>query len=39
MVYGKDILVDPIDNPIDVSRRQTKDVATFKKDTQYAHNR
>jgi NADH-quinone oxidoreductase subunit I len=37
-IYGKDKLVDPIDKPIDVSVRETADVAAFKKDKDYAHN-
>ena len=38
MVYGKDILVEPLDNRVDVSVRQTKEVAEFKKHKEYAHN-
>jgi NADH-quinone oxidoreductase subunit I len=37
-IYGKDKLVDPIDKPIDVSVRETADVAAFKKDKAFAHN-
>jgi NADH-quinone oxidoreductase subunit I len=37
-VYGKDKLVDPINNPIDVSVRETAEVAEFKKDKHYGHN-
>ncbi len=37
-IYGKDKLVDPIDKPIDVSVRETAEVAAFKKDKEYAHN-
>ena len=39
MVYGKDILVESTESPIDVTRRQTNDVIEFKTDTHYAHNR
>ncbi|HTB32737.1 MAG TPA: NADH-quinone oxidoreductase subunit NuoI [Bacteroidia bacterium] len=38
-VFGKDILVDPIDKPIDVSVRETKETRDFKKNPQYAHNK
>lgn len=40
MVFGKDILVDPIDpsKRIDVSKRQTKETLEFKKHKEYAHN-
>lgn len=38
-VYGKDVLVDPIDNPIDVSIRETKQVIEFKKNKHIKHNR
>lgn len=38
-VYGKDKLVEKIDQRIDVSGRQTKEVAAFKKHTEYSHNR
>lgn len=39
-VYGKDILVDPIEKSkrIDVSKRQTKAVLEFKTHGEYAHN-
>jgi NADH-quinone oxidoreductase subunit I len=39
-VYGKDILVEPMDKDkrIDVSARQTKEVAEFKKHPEFAHN-
>lgn len=37
-IYGKDILVEPIDHPIDVSRRQTPEVLEFKKNPIYKHN-
>ena len=38
MVYGKDKLVEDINHPIDLSYRQTKAVAEFKKDKTKAHN-
>ncbi len=38
MVYGKDILVEPVGAPIDVSVRQTKEVAEFKKHKEFGHN-
>jgi NADH-quinone oxidoreductase subunit I len=38
LVFGKDKLVEPVDNPIDVSKRQTKEVLEFKKHKEYAHN-
>ena len=38
-VYGKDKLVESVNNPIDVSKRQTKEVAAFKKHKEYQHNR
>lgn len=39
-VYGKDVLVEPMDKDkrIDVSVRQTKEVAEFKKHPEFAHN-
>lgn len=37
-VFGKDILVESVDNPIDLSDRQTPEVKEFKKQKQYAHN-
>ena len=37
-VYGKDKLVEPVDHPIDVSVRQTKEVKEFKTHKGYAHN-
>ena len=37
-VYGKDKLVEDINHPIDLSYRQTKAVAEFKKDKTKAHN-
>jgi len=38
-IYGKDKLVEKMENPIDVSERQTKDVLEFKKDKNLQHNR
>ncbi|MEZ5026805.1 MAG: NADH-quinone oxidoreductase subunit I [Chitinophagales bacterium] len=38
MVYGKDILVESMENRIDVSKRQTKEVLEFKKDKWHIHN-
>jgi NADH-quinone oxidoreductase subunit I len=37
-IYGKDILVESIDKPIDVTKRQTPEVLEFKKDTKHKHN-
>ena len=31
-IYGKDKLVEPIDAPVDISKRQTPAVLNFKKD-------
>lgn len=38
-VFGKDKLVESVDNRIDVSKRQTPDVIEFKKLKQYSHNK
>ncbi|MBL0129440.1 MAG: NADH-quinone oxidoreductase subunit I [Flavobacteriales bacterium] len=40
-VFGKDELVEPMDptKRVDVSKRQTPDVITFKQENRYAHNR
>jgi NADH-quinone oxidoreductase subunit I len=38
-VYGKDKLVEGVDQRIDVTRRQTGDVAAFKQDKSLQHNR
>jgi NADH-quinone oxidoreductase subunit I len=38
LVYGKDVLVEPKDKPIDLSKRQTAEVKSFKKEKEYAHN-
>lgn len=37
-LYGKDKLVESIDNPIDVSKRQTEGVKEFKQHKEFAHN-
>src|SRR5205085_376926 len=37
-IYGKDKLVESVDKPIDVSKRQTKEVLEFKKDKSLQHN-
>jgi NADH-quinone oxidoreductase subunit I len=38
-IYGKDKLVETMDNPIDVSKRQTPAVLAFKKEKKHKHNR
>lgn len=38
-VYGKDKLVEPIDQRVDVTKRQTPAVLEFKKDKKHKHNR
>jgi len=38
-VYGKDILVEPMDLRVDISARQTSAVHDFKKNKAFAHNR
>ena len=40
-IYGKDMLVEPIDTAlrVDVSARQTENLLKFKKNKQFAHNR
>ena len=38
-IYGKDKLVETMDHRIDVSKRQTTEVADFKKNKRYQHNR
>ena len=38
-LYGKDILVEPLDKLVDVIKRQTDAVAEFKKNTKFAHNK
>lgn len=37
-IYGKDRLVETLENRIDVSKRQTAEVLEFKKDKNYSHN-
>lgn len=37
-VYGKDKLVEPAGQPVDVTRRQTRPVLEFKKDSRHYHN-
>jgi NADH-quinone oxidoreductase subunit I len=37
-IYGKDVLVEPIDKRVDVGKRQTKAVDNFKQRKDYAHN-
>lgn len=37
-IYGKDMLVEPIDKPIDISKRQTPAVLAFKKEKNRKHN-
>ncbi|MBP8849472.1 MAG: NADH-quinone oxidoreductase subunit I [Breznakibacter sp.] len=37
-IYGKDRLVETMDNRIDVSKRQSEAVLAFKKDKGYSHN-
>lgn len=38
LVFGKDKLVEAVDKPVDVSKRQTHEVLEFKKHKEYAHN-
>lgn len=37
-VFGKDILVESVNNPIDLSKRQTEKVKEFKHHKEFAHN-
>jgi NADH-quinone oxidoreductase subunit I len=37
-IYGKDVLVEPVDKRIDISHRQTPEVLAFKKDKNQSHN-
>jgi NADH-quinone oxidoreductase subunit I len=37
-IYGKDVLVEPVDKRIDISHRQTPEVLRFKKDKNQSHN-
>lgn len=38
-IYGKDVLVEPLEKRVDVSKRQTTDTLEFKKNPEYSHNR
>ncbi len=38
-IFGKDILADPIDKPIDVSVRETKETRNSKTHPEFAHNK
>lgn len=38
-IYGKDKLVEPVDERIDVTKRQTQAVLEFKKNKRFAHNK
>ena len=38
-IYGKDKLVEPVDERIDVTKRQTPEVLEFKKNKRFAHNK
>ncbi len=37
-IYGKDVLVEPVDKRVDISLRQTPEVLRFKKDKNQSHN-
>jgi NADH-quinone oxidoreductase subunit I len=37
-IYGKDVLVEPVDKRVDISCRQTPEVLEFKKDKNQLHN-
>jgi NADH-quinone oxidoreductase subunit I len=37
-VFGKDKLVEPVGQPVDVTKRQTPEVLEFKKDKRHYHN-
>jgi NADH-quinone oxidoreductase subunit I len=37
-IYGKDVLVEPIDKRVDISKRQTPEVLKFKLDKNQSHN-
>ena len=37
-IYGKDVLVEPVDKRVDISHRQTPQVLNFKKDKNQSHN-
>ncbi len=38
-IYGKDMLVEPVDHRVNVGVRQVDSVTEFKKDAHYAHNK
>jgi NADH-quinone oxidoreductase subunit I len=38
LIYGKDVLVEPVDKRVDISHRQTPEVLEFKKDKNQTHN-
>jgi NADH-quinone oxidoreductase subunit I len=38
-IYGKDKLVEPVDDRIDVSKRQTQEVLAFKQNKRLGHNK
>src|ERR1041384_3016699 len=38
-IYGKDKLVEPVDQRVDVTKRQTPDVLAFKQQKQLSHNK
>ena len=37
-IYGKNVLVEPVEHGVDVSKRQTSEVASFKAHKEYQHN-
>jgi NADH-quinone oxidoreductase subunit I len=37
-IYGKSVLTEPFSNAVDVSKRQTNEVESFKKNSEYKHN-
>ncbi len=37
-IYGKDVLVEPVQQRVDISQRQTPEVLNFKKDKNQTHN-
>lgn len=37
-IYGKDVLLEPVDKRVDISHRQTPEVLEFKKDKNQSHN-
>jgi NADH-quinone oxidoreductase subunit I len=38
-VFGKDKLVEKVDDRVDVTRRQTQNVIDFKQNKKYSHNK